>query len=205
MIGAPRPPPGCGSPLRRRCSSISRERRLESRRGAGAAGLRIGSTRPLSRDSEQAEAEPSAEIAEAAVVWRPLGASRAASQISSPARARSTACNTSSRLKAAFSSAMTTTGGAPGGDPDEIAAADFALAGEAKALQKGFHRRVEGGFPQGGFLPNRRQGSPCLCRSGGAQAFMLTAALASGGAYPQKALGDEGIRRACRKRSTRSV
>ena len=108
-------PPEAGSPLRRRCSSTILERRFASRRGRQGTGSTNTSTLPelntVRRPSPSnrhsfftlgSDSRP-----------RPRAEARTASQTSSQAAERSTACKTNSSVKLSFSSPIISAAGVP--------------------------------------------------------------------------------------------
>src|ERR1700732_1680426 len=113
MIGARVLPPSAGSPLRRRCSATRRERFFGSRRGLVVGGLTITSTSPALVTASIPKPSRRQRLPQRASLYLPLPRVDilAASQTSSQAPARSTACSTSSRLKESFNSPITTIGG----------------------------------------------------------------------------------------------
>ncbi len=139
------PPPSTGSPRRRRCSSTRRDRRPGFLRGIGAVGLTNTSISPFDRTPSNPNPSLRQRLRNLASFSRPFSRDerRAASQTSSHAAARSTPCQTSSRLNVSLSSPITTTSGSPSLQRQQIAASYLTFDNEAEPFEEGLDRAIE--------------------------------------------------------------
>ena len=157
-------PPTAGSPLRLRCSSTIRERRFGSRRGRQGTGSTTTSTLSLADTATSPSPSRRQSFLTCASFSRPRprGEARTASQTSSYAGSRSTACSSKSSVKVSFNSAMTTENGDALVERNDVTPAHLTLHLEAEAIEKSLYRPVKDCFcTHSGAVMSNSRGSRC--------------------------------------------
>ena len=159
MIGRRDPPPMAGSPCRRLCSSIRRERRRGSRRGAGATGLKSTCTAPRSVTPSRPKPSRRQRLRNRRVGLATLTARRHGRRQPHLVARRDAvdALQHEFEIEAELEFANDNDRRLAGAQGQEVAAADFAFDGKTQPFEEILDGNIERGFQHEALGPRHAQ------------------------------------------------